>query len=151
MKKKHLALILAAAMTVTSVDATALVSAADFSAEETAVQAEEETIAAEETEEVAKDASEEEVQAEAEDGEDLTAETEITEDAEEVTAQEEDSEDADLFSGEEETEAVGADTNVSALTLGETKTVSIAENGSVWLSFTPETDGDYVFVIDNFR
>lgn len=87
MKKKHLALILAAAMTVTSVDATALVSAADFSAEETAVQAEEETIAAEETEEVAKDASEEEVQAEAEDGEDLTAETEITEDAEEVTAQ----------------------------------------------------------------
>ena len=41
MKKKHLALILAAAMTVTSVDATALVSAADFSAEETAVQAEE--------------------------------------------------------------------------------------------------------------
>ncbi|MGN8886414.1 Ig-like domain-containing protein [Blautia sp. HCP28S3_G10] len=149
MKKKHLALILAAAMTVTSVDATALVSAADFSAEETAVQAEEETIAAEETEEVAKDASEEEVQAEAEDGEDLTAETEITEDAEEVTAQEEDSEDADLFSGEEETEAVGADTNVSALTLGETKTVSIAENGSVWLSFTPETDGDYVFVSSN--
>ena len=33
MKRKHLALLLAAAMTVTSVDATALVSAADFSAE----------------------------------------------------------------------------------------------------------------------
>ena len=85
MKKKHLALILAAAMTVTSVDATALVSAADFSAEETAVQAEEETVAAEdETEETAEDASEEEVLTEAEDGEDLTAETEITEDAEEL-------------------------------------------------------------------
>ena len=35
MKRKHLALLLAAAMTVTSVDATALVSAADFSAEVT--------------------------------------------------------------------------------------------------------------------
>ena len=43
MKRKHLALLLAAAMTVTSVDATALVSAADFSAEvtdEAAVQEE---------------------------------------------------------------------------------------------------------------
>lgn len=153
MKKKHLALILAAAMTVTSVDATALVSAADFSAEETAVQAEEETVAAEdeteeETEETAEDASEEEVLTEAEDGEDLTAETEITEDAEEVTAEEEDSEDVELFSSEEETEAVG-DTNVEALTLGEAKTVSIAENDFVWLSFRPAADGTYCFESSN--
>ena len=151
MKKKHLALILAAAMTVTSVDATALVSAADFSAEETAVQAEEETVAAEdETEEAAEDASEEEVLTEAEDGEDLTAETEITEDTEEVTAEEEDSEDVELFSSEEETEAVGTASLSGELTLGVTKRITVNDENGLWFSFKPTETGVYCFASSNY-
>lgn len=155
MKKKHLALILAAAMTVTSVDATALVSAADFSAEETAVQAEEETVAAEDetedkTEETAEDASEEEVLTEAEDGEDLTAETEITEDTEEVTAEEEDSEDVELFSSEEETEAVGTASLSGELTLGDTKRVTVEDEKGLWFSFKPAETGVYCFASSNY-
>ena len=155
MKKKHLALILAAAMTVTSVDATALVSAADFSAEETAVQAEEETIAAEdetedETEEAAEDASEEEVLTEAEDGEDLTAETEITEDTEEVTAEEEDSEDVELFSSEEETEAVGTASLSGELILGVTKRITVNDENGLWFSFKPTETGVYCFASSNY-
>ena len=155
MKKKHLALILAAAMTVTSVDATALVSAADFSAEETAVQAEEETVAADdetedETEEAAEDASEEEVLTEAEDGEDLTAETEITEDAEEVTAEEEDSEDVELFSSEEETEAVGTASLSGELTLDVTKRITVNDENGLWFSFKPAETGAYCFASSNY-
>ncbi|MGN8888156.1 hypothetical protein, partial [Blautia sp. HCP28S3_G10] len=172
MRKKHLALLLAAVMAATSIDSTALmVSGADFSAE-----------AAEETEvqdagsglEVETDADESEDSEAAGSGEiseqvdfadEIEAELEPETDSEDeisVTEESEEGETEDLFADEEGTEvqaeeefsdeAGASDTvevpsNVTELVPdngGYTATIAAAGE-EVWYSFTPSETGEYIF------
>lgn len=172
MRKKHLALLLAAVMAATSIDSTALmVSGADFSAE-----------TAEETEvqdagsglEVETDADESEDPEAAESGEiseqaDFADETEAelepetdSEDEISVTEESEEDETEALFADEEDTEvqaeeefsdeAGASDTvevpsNVTELVPdndGYTATIAAAGE-EVWYSFTPSKTGEYIF------
>ena len=168
MKKKKLALLLAAAMTVTSLDSTAMmVTAADFTSEEVQEQSVELT---DEPSEAAV-----ETDAETEDGgafSDSSSEAENVEIAEEpeetgedtqLDIQEEDSSAEDVFGAEgeisvqadgdsgtgiDEGEGDLGDSNseVSAteMTLGEVYPVKIVEAGkTVWFKFTPAESGRY--------
>lgn len=139
MKRKHLALLLAAAMTVTSVDATALVSAADFSTEVTEEAVQDEEIVQSE-EDTAVDVSDEETN-----GED------------EVPAVEEESPAADFSSDvQEDFSAEAGDGNDGSITIPSTGVTTLeldksyqvditTEKREQWFSFTPTVDEDYIF------
>lgn len=154
MKRKHLALLLAAAMTVTSVDATALVSAADFSAEvtdEAAVQEEEAVPADEEAADV-DIADEETADVSDETAADVESEDAVTEDvqaednAEEADFTSEIKEDAAVEVGDGENNTTIPTSGVTALELDKTYAVDItADKKEQWFSFKPSADGKYSF------
>ena len=164
MKKKKLALLLAAAMTVTSIDSTAMmVNAADFASEEVQEQSVEfadEDPADEESPEVTVDTD-----AEGEDGgafsDDSSADEsiEIAEEPEEsvdiegeddaIDIQEEEEVSADDVFGAEGEIAVQTEDeetpDVTELKLDTVYTADIDEEGQrLWYSFTPTQDGKYV-------
>lgn len=155
MKRKRLALLLAAAMTVTSLDTSALfVSGADFSSE----VEEEVTTQATEGEEATVD--EDPVDVDFSDEEAEVAETPETSDADVEVAEDEASEDADVqvedeadepdFSAElEEDAAVEAGASiipadVQKLELDKDYRVEDGASGA-WFSYTPTEDGKYIF------
>ena len=152
MKRKHLALLLAAAMTVTSVDATALVSAADFSAEvtdEAAVQEEEAVPADEEAADV-DIADEETADVSDETAADVESEDAVTEDvqaednAEEADFTSEIKEDAAVEVGDGENNTTIPTSGVTALELDKTYAVDItADKKEQWFSFKPQKTGKY--------
>lgn len=155
MKRKRLALLLAAAMTVTSLDTSALfVSGADFSSE----VEEEVTTQATEGEEATVD--EDSVDVDFSDEEAEVAETPEASDADVEVAEDEASEDADVqvedeadepdFSAELEEDAVedaGASiipADVQKLELGKDYRVANGADGA-WFSYTPTENGKYIF------
>ena len=164
MKRNHLALLLVAAMTVTSADAASLVSAADFSAEVTEEAVPEESVSAEnETTDVV--LADEDLDVTADESEDTSVEFDaddaVADDATEVAVEDdtdivaEDSADAGeaLF---DDGESVAADagaqgsfiptTGVTAMKEGTDYKLTFTEEGEQkWLSFTPAKDGDYLF------
>ena len=152
MKRKHLALLLAAAMTVTSVDATALVSAADFSAEvtdEAAVQEEEAVPADEEAADV-DIADEETADVSDETAADVESEDAVTEDiqaednAEEADFTSEIKEDVAVEVGDGENNTTIPTSGVTALELDKTYAVDItADKKEQWFSFKPQKTGKY--------
>lgn len=154
MKRKHLALLLAAAMTVTSVDATALVSAADFSAEvtdEAAVQEEEAVPADEEAADV-DIADEETADVSDETAADVESEDAVTEDiqaednAEEADFTSEIKEDVAVEVGDGENNTTIPTSGVTALELDKTYAVDItADKKEQWFSFKPSANGKYSF------
>ena len=154
MKRKHLALLLAAAMTVTSVDATALVSAADFSAEvaEEAVVQDEETASTDEesadadiaNEETADASDEAAVEFESEDA--VEEDVQSEDDAEEADFSSEIKEDAAVEVGDGENNITIPTSGVTALELNKTYSVDITkEKREQWFSFKPSIDGKYSF------
>lgn len=156
MKRKHLALLLAAAMTVTSVDATALVSAADFSAEvtEDAAVQEDDVLVDEESADV--DIADEEADAAETDSEEATVEEVDLQDEDDEAVADESADNAgtdELFSdGEETAEEAGAQgsfiptTGVIAMKEGTEYKLDFTKVGEQkWLSFTPSKDGSYIF------
>ena len=159
MKRKHLALLLAAAMTVTSVDATALVSAADFSAEvtEDAAVQEDEVLVYEGQADV--DITDDEADAAETDSEEATAaEVDLQDDDEFVTDESTDVADTDeLFSdGGESAEEAGEQssfiptTGVTAMNLDTEYTINFTKQGEEkWYSFTPTETRSYLFTSDN--
>lgn len=152
MKRKHLALLLAAAMIVTSVDATALVSAADFSAEvtdEAAVQEEEAVPADEEAADV-DIADEETADVSDETAADVESEDAVTEDiqaednAEEADFTSEIKEDVAVEVGDGENNTTIPTSGVTALELDKTYAVDItADKKEQWFSFKPQKTGKY--------
>ena len=174
MKRKRLALLLAAALTVTSVDGTAFaVSGADFSSEPA------EEALTDETAEVSGDSSEDEFSVEEEQQEALQPEDETAGETEEVagngeeTDSEELSQEEGLTSDDSATEESQADAEVSVFSAGEEEgidaesaaavisvipdtqqnlsadqdyNVEITEDSKeAWFSFTPQEDGTYFF------
>ena len=154
MKRKHLALLLAAAMTVTSVDATALVSAADFSAEVTdeAVVQEEEAVPADEEAADVDIADEETADVSDETAADVESEDAVAEDvqaednAEEADFTSEVKEDAAVEVGDGENNTTIPTSGVTALELDKTYQVDItADKKEQWFSFKPQKTGKYGF------
>ena len=154
MKRKHLALLLAAAMTVTSVDATALVSAADFSAEvteeaavqeEEAVPADEESVDVDIADEETADVSDE-TAADVESEEAVTEDVQAEDNAEEADFTSEIKEDAAVEVGDGENNTTIPTSGVTALELDKTYAVNItADKKEQWFSFKPSADGKYSF------
>ena len=165
MKKKKLALLLAVAMTVTSIDSTAMmVNAADFTSEEVQEQsveltdepseATEETDAETEDGEVVSDHSSEDESIEITDEPQESADTE-GEDAEIDIQEEEETSPEDVFSAEDEIAVLNdegegdlgdSNSEVSAteMTLGNVYQAKIDEAGkTVWFKFTPAESGRY--------
>ena len=165
MKKKKLALLLAVAMTVTSIDSTAMmVNAADFTSEEVQEQSVEltdepseatvETDAETEDGEVISDNSSEDESIEITDEPQESADTE-GEDAEIDIQEEEETSPEDVFSAEDEIAVLNdegegdlgdSNSEVSAteMTLGEVYQAKIDEAGkTVWFKFTPAESGRY--------
>ena len=165
MKKKKLALLLAVAMTVTSIDSTAMmVNAADFTSEEVQEQsveltdepseATEETDAETEDGEVVSDNSSEDESIEITDEPQESADTE-GEDAEIDIQDEEETSPEDVFSAEDEIAVLNdegegdlgdSNSEVSAteMTLGNVYQAKIDEAGkTVWFKFTPAESGRY--------
>ena len=165
MKKKKLALLLAVAMTVTSIDSTAMmVNAADFTSEEVQEQsveltdepseATEETDAETEDGEVVSDNSSEDESIEITDEPQESADTE-GEDAEIDIQEEEETSPEDVFSAEDEIAVLNdegegdlgdSNSEVSAteMTLGNVYQAKIDEAGkTVWFKFTPAESGRY--------
>ena len=165
MKKKKLALLLAVAMTVTSIDSTAMmVNAADFISEEVQEQsveltdepseATEETDAETEDGEVISDNSSEDESIEITDEPQESADTE-GEDAEIDIQEEEETSPEDVFSAEDEIAVLNdegegdlgdSNSEVSAteMTLGNVYQAKIDEAGkTVWFKFTPAESGRY--------
>ena len=159
MKKKKLALLLAVAMTVTSIDSTAMmVNAADFTSEEVQEQsveltdepseATEETDAETEDGEVVSDNSSEDESIEITDEPQESADTE-GEDAEIDIQEEEETSPEDVFSAEDEIAVLNdegegdlgdrnSEVSATEMTLGEVYPVKIVEAGkTVWFKFTP--------------
>lgn len=160
MKRKHLALLLVAAMTVTSVDATALVSAADFSAEvtEDAAVQEDDVLVDEDSADV--DIADEKVDAAETDSEEATVEDVDLQDENDEAVAEESADNAgidELFSdGEETAEEAGEQgsfiptTGVTAMNLDTEYTINFTKQGEEkWYSFTPVQSGNYIFEIVN--
>ena len=165
MKRKRLALLLAIAMTVTSLDSTAMVaSGADFSSEpiveeEVSTQAEEESqpVAEEEENIEFSDSDEAEIDFSADEATDESA---VQETPDEVEVQEEENSNEEAFSDSnevsvettDETEAfseessiVPADEDILHLQVDGTFNVEITEeNKEFWYDFTPEETGTYV-------
>ena len=165
MKKKKLALLLAVAMSVTSIDSTAMmVNAADFTSEEVQEQSVEltdepseatvETDAETEDGEVISDNSSEDESIEITDEPQESADTE-GEDAEIDIQEEEETSPEDVFSAEDEIAVLNdegegdlgdSNSEVSAteMTLGEVYQAKIDEAGkTVWFKFTPAESGRY--------
>ena len=165
MKKKKLALLLAVAMTVTSIDSTAMmVNAADFTSEEVQEQSVEltdepseatvETDAETEDGEVISDNSSEDESIEITDEPQESADTE-GEDAEIDIQEEEETSPEEVFSAEDEIAVLNdegegdlgdSNSEVSAteMTLGEVYQAKIDEAGkTVWFKFTPAESGRY--------
>ena len=165
MKKKKLALLLAVAMTVTSIDSTAMmVNAADFTSEEVQEQSVEltdepseaavETDAETEDGEVISDNSSEDESIEITDEPQESADTE-GEDAEIDIQEEEETSPEDVFSAEDEIAVLNdegegdlgdSNSEVSAteMTLGNVYQAKIDEAGkTVWFKFTPAESGRY--------
>lgn len=161
MKRKRLALLLAVALTATSVDSTAMVaSAADFTADpvveseepDTETEVTENPEAAEEAPEIlTEEASEDTADIEFSDGDVAESEEETTDSPEIV--EEVDSEEPELTS---------EDTNVDVVSDGQTSVVPdtgiteieadgvypvdiVKEDQRAWFSFTPKEDGVYEF------
>lgn len=165
MKRKRLALLLAIAMTVTSLDSTAMVaSGADFSSEpiveeEVSTQAEEESqpVAEEEENIEFSDSDEAEIDFSADEATDESA---VQETPDEVEVQEEENsneeafgdsnevsvettDEAALFS--EESSLVPADEDILHLQVDGTSNVEVTEADKVfWYDYTPEETGAYV-------
>ena len=165
MKKKKLALLLAVAMIVTSIDSTAMmVNAADFTSEEVQEQSVEftdepseatvETDAETEDGEVISDNSSEDESIEVTDEPQESADTE-GEDAEIDIQEEEETSPEDVFSAEDEIAVLNdegegdlgdSNSEVSAteMTLGNVYQAKIDEAGkTVWFKFTPAESGRY--------
>ena len=145
MKRKHLALLLAAAMTVTSVDATALVSAADFSAEvtEEAVPADEESVDVDIADEETVDVSDE-IAADVESEDAVTEDVQAEDNAEEADFTSEIKEDAAVEVGDGENNTTIPTSGVTALELDKTYAVDItADKKEQWFSFKPQKTGKY--------
>ena len=165
MKKKKLALLLAVAMIVTSIDSTAMmVNAADFTSEEVQEQSveltDEPSEAAEETDAETEDGgvlsenSSEDESIEITDEPQESADTE-GEDAEIDIQEEEETSPEDVFSAEDEIAVLNdegegdlgdSNSEVSAteMTLGEVYQAKIDEAGkTVWFKFTPAESGRY--------
>ena len=165
MKKKKLALLLAVAMSVTSIDSTAMmVNAADFTSEDVQEQGVEltdepseatvETDAETEDGEVISDNSSEDESIEITDEPQESADTE-GEDAEIDIQEEEETSPEDVFSAEDEIAVLNdegegdlgdSNSEVSAteMTLGEVYQAKIDEAGkTVWFKFTPAESGRY--------
>lgn len=163
MKRKRLALLLAVAMTITSIDSTAMaVSAAEFTADPVVEEAESETEAEAtenpETEEMsvpsAEETSEDTADIELSDGD--TVETEETTDSPEIVEEddsEETAEEAEFTSEEISADVVAdgeqsvvPDEGISEMAVDGVYSVEITkENSEAWFSFTPEEDGVYEF------
>ena len=165
MKRKRLALLLAIAMTVTSLDSTAMVaSGADFSSEpiveeEVSTQAEEEPqpVAEEEENIEFSDSDEAEIDFSADEATDESA---VQETPDEVEVQEEENSDEEAFSDSnevsvetsdgteafsEESSLVPADENILHLQVDGTSNVEVTEADKVfWYDYTPEETGAYV-------
>ena len=165
MKRKRLALLLAIAMTVTSLDSTAMVaSGADFSSEpiveeEVSTQAEEETQSVTEEEENIEfsDSDEAEIDFSADEATDESA---VQETPDEVEVQEEESSDEEAFSDSnevsvetsdgtevfsEESSLVPDDEDILHLQVDGTSNVEVTEADKVfWYDYTPEETGAYV-------
>ena len=160
MKRKRLALLLVAAMTVTSVDATALVSAADFSAEvtEDAVVQEDDALVDEDSADV--DIADEESDTAETDSEDATVEDVDLQDENDEAVADESADNAgtdELFSdGEETAEEAGVQgtfiptTGVTAMNLDTEYTIDFAKVGEEkWYSFTPTEAENYIIEVVN--
>ena len=163
MKRKRLALLLAVAMTITSIDSTAMaVSAAEFTADPVVEEAESETEAEAtenpETEEMsvpsAEETSEDTADVELSDGD--AVETEETTDSPEIVEEadsEETAEEAEFTSEEISADVVAdgeksvvPDEGVREMAVDGVYSVEITkENSEAWFSFTPEEDGVYEF------
>ena len=166
MKRKRLALLLAIAMTVTSLDSTAMVaSGADFSSEpiveeEVSTQAEEESqpVAEEEENIEFSDSDEAEIDFSADEATDESA---VQETPDEVEVQEEENSNEEAFGDSnevsvettdeaamfsEESSLVPADEDILHLQVGgETSTVEVTETvKEFWYDYTPEETGAYV-------
>jgi len=153
MKRKHLALLLAAAMTVTSVDATALVSAADFSAE---VTEDASVVSDESAADVDITDTETDVEAETDSEEtdvEVAEDAEAQENSKAVTDEGADFADtAELFNdGGEAAEEAGEQssfiptTGVTAMSLNTEYTINFTKVGEEkWYSFTPTEAGSYI-------
>ncbi len=169
MKKKKLALLLAVAMTVTSIDSTAMiVNAADFTSEDVQEQGVEltdepseatvETDAETEDGGVLSENSSEDESIEITDEPQESADTE-GEDAEIDIQEEEETSPEDVFSAEDEIAVLNdegegdlgdSNSEVSAteMTLGEVYQAKIDEAGkTVWFKFTPAESGDMKFIL----
>ncbi|MCB6545589.1 hypothetical protein LI122_08850, partial [Blautia glucerasea] len=165
MKRKRLALLLAIAMTVTSLDSTAMVaSGADFSSEpiveeEVSTQAEEESqpVAEEEENIEFSDSDEAEIDFSADEA---TEESAVQETPDEVEVQEEENSNEEAFSDSnevsvettdeaalfsEESSLVPADEDILHLQVGGTSNVEVTEAvKEFWYDYTPEETGTYV-------
>ena len=165
MKRKRLALLLAIAMTVTSLDSTAMVaSGADFSSEpiveeEVSTQAEEESqpVAEEEENIEFSDSDEAEIDFSADEA---TEESAVQETPDEVEVQKEENSDEEAFSDSnevsvetsdgteafsEESSIVPADEDILHLQVDGTSNVEVTEADKVfWYDYTPEETGAYV-------
>ena len=164
MKRKRLALLLAVAMTITSIDSTAMaVSAAEFTADPVVEEAESETEAEAtenpETEEMsvssAEETSEDTADIELSDGD--TVETEETTDSPEIVEEagsEETAEEAEFTSEEISADVVADGENTGSIVPDATHPLEIDQSIQVtlsnygdeaWFSFTPSENGVYNF------
>ena len=148
MKNKKLALLLAAVLTVTSIDSTVMIaSGADFSSE--AVDVEEESDPQTVSEETpADDADAVETEPETEFSSEA-ADSEVTAEGEENQKTDLEDGSEELFSDEtgdgEESTSIVPD-NVPELSLDTDYTVTIdKDNDAAWFAFTPEKSGNYIF------
>lgn len=161
MKKKHMAILLAAAMTLTSADATAAVSAADFTADaessevtddqlEEAGTASDDTQDAADSEESEPDVEEEEPEV-TEEVEDITSEDmEMEEDSADTQAEDLDQEaEDDPFTDGEAAEAESSESGVIPIELNKSKSLKIDHDKEYVFSFTPKKSGRYIFCATN--